>query len=237
MKLDLNCDLGEGESPAHIRALMRWVTSANVACGGHAGDLATMQVCAALALQYGVRLGAHPGPLSRSDFGRTPVKVTPDEMELLLLQQVGALDRVARAAGIRLHHVKLHGALYHASEVNAAAGRRYVETVKRWWPGVKILARSGGRVAAMARRAGVTVWEEVYVDRGYRDDGSLVPRGERGALWTDPRDVTGRVQQFLAGSVIETESGRKLRLRARTLCIHADTPGAAQLARAVAKLL
>ena len=237
MKLDLNCDLGEGEPVERTRALMRWITSANVACGGHAGDLATMKACVQLAAQFGVRLGAHPGPLSRSDFGRTPVKLTPDEMELLLLCQVGALERLARTVGLRLHHIKLHGALYHASEADAAVGRRYIQAVAQWLPGAKVFARAGGRVAALARRAGVTVWEEAYVDRGYREDGSLVRRGERGALWTDIPDVVERVQQLLRESTIETESGRKLRLRPRALCVHSDTPGAAHLARAVARVL
>ena len=126
MKLDLNCDLGEGEPLPRTRVLMRWVTSANVACGGHAGDLKTMKACARLARQHGVRLGAHPGPWSRSDFGRGPVRIAPDEFELLLLHQVGALERVAQANGVRLHHIKLHGALYHVSEGNEAVANRYV---------------------------------------------------------------------------------------------------------------
>jgi 5-oxoprolinase (ATP-hydrolysing) subunit A len=237
MKLDLNCDLGEGEVSTRTRALMRWITSANVACGGHAGNLATMKACVAMASQYCVRLGAHPGPLSRGDFGRTPVKLTPDEMELLLIQQVGALERLARVEGVKLHHVKLHGALYHASETDGAVARRYIETVKRWWPGLKIYAKAGGRVAAMARRAGVTVWEEAYIDRGYRNDGKLVPRGERGALWTDIDSVVGRVCLLLAEGVIAAESGQRLKCRPRSLCVHSDTPNAAFLARAVARLL
>ena len=237
MKLDLNCDLGEGEALTRTRALMRWVSSANVACGGHAGNLATMRACVAMASQFCVRLGAHPGPLSRGDFGRTPIKITPDEMELLLLQQVGALERLARAEGVKLHHVKLHGALYHASETDGAVARRYVETMRRCWPGVKIYARAGGRVAALARRAGVTAWEEAYIDRGYRNDGSLLPRGERGALWTDIDDVVERVCLLLASGVIATESGKRLPCRPRTLCVHSDTPNVAFIARAVARLL
>ena len=237
MKLDLNCDLGEGEALARTRALMRWITSANVACGGHAGNLATMKACVAMASQHCVKLGAHPGPLSRGDFGRTPIKLTPDEMELLLIQQVGALERLARAEGLRLHHVNLHCALYHASETNGAVARRYIATVKRCWPGVKIYAKAGGRVASLARRAGVTVWEEAYIDRGYRFDGSLVPRGERGALWTDIDSVVERVCLLLAEGVIATESGQRLPCRPRTLCVHSDTPNAAFLARAVTRLL
>src|SRR6266508_3847643 len=108
---------------------MRRVTSANVACGGHGGDLQTMEACARLARQHGVRLGAHPGPWNRSDFGRGPVRFAPDDFALLLLHQVSPLERVAYAQGARLHHIKLHGALYHASEQNAALAECYVATV------------------------------------------------------------------------------------------------------------
>src|SRR5436309_15056078 len=134
VKIDFNCDLGEGEPVARTRALMRWITSANVACGGHAGDLQTMERCVRLARQFKVRLGAHPGPWSRTDLGRGVVRVTPGELELLLIHQVSALDTVARRKGMTLHHIKLHGALYHATETNETLARRYVATVKRWWP-------------------------------------------------------------------------------------------------------
>src|SRR2546422_474802 len=113
---------------------MHRVTSANVACGGHDGDLKSMEACVRLARQLGVRLGAHPGPWSRSDFGRGPARFVADEIELLLLHQVGALERVAQANGVRLHHIKLHGALYHASEENEALAKRYVAAVRRFWP-------------------------------------------------------------------------------------------------------
>src|SRR6266705_510141 len=168
---------------------MRRVTSANVACGGHGGDLKTMEACVRLAGQHGVRLGAHPGPWSRSDFGRRPVRFAPDEFELLLLHQVGALERVAQANGVRLHHIKLHGALYHASEENEALAKRYVAAVRRFWSQAKIYARAGGRVARVARRAGLVLWEEAFADRGYRDDGTLVTRTEPNALLTEANFV------------------------------------------------
>jgi len=169
MKIDINCDLGEGESPTRTRRLMCWITSANVACGGHAGDLATMGACVKFARQRRVRLGAHPGPWSRGDFGRGAVELDPDALELLLLHQVGALERIARSNGVRLHHIKLHGALYHATESSGALRRRFVSTVARWWPGAKIYARAGGTVARLARKLGVPVWEEAF-------RGSRIPR-------------------------------------------------------------
>ena len=235
--LDLNCDLGEGEPSAKTRALMRWVTSANVACGGHAGGVESMQRCVQSAKRLGVKLGAHPGPCSRGDFGRGPVQITADELELLLLHQVGALDRIARANGVRLHHIKLHGALYHMSEASAELGRRYVKCVARWWPEAIIYASASGSVSGLAKRSGVQVWAEAFVDRGYEDTGSLVPRNKPGALLTDSRDVERRVQKILDEGVIESVSGRRLALYPQTLCIHSDTPNAPRIAREVRRLL
>jgi 5-oxoprolinase (ATP-hydrolysing) subunit A len=235
VKLDLNCDLGEGEPLARTGALMRRVTSANVACGGHGGDLKTMEACVRLAWQHGVRLGAHPGPWSRSDFGRGSARFVPDEIELLLLHQVGALERVAQANGVRLHHIKLHGALYHASEENEALAKRYVAAVRRFWPQAKIYARVGGRVARVARRAGLVLWEEAFADRSYRDDGTLVPRTEPNALLTEADLVVERVRRLLDQGEVIAESGKHIVLRPQTLCIHSDTPHAAQLAQAVGK--
>jgi UPF0271 protein len=237
MKSDVNCDLGEGESLAATRALMRWITSANVACGGHAGDAKTMELCVRLAKRYGVRLGAHPGAWNRSDFGRGQVDLSADELELLLLHQVSALAAIAREHGVRLHHIKLHGALYHASESSEALARRYVARVARSWPRVIIYARASGLVVRLARRNGVEAWEEAFVDRSYQDDGSLVPRSEPTALITDTQSIIQRVLTILDREGVATVSGKRIGLRPQTLCLHSDTPQAVELARALGKFL
>jgi UPF0271 protein len=237
MRLDFNCDLGEGEPLALTRALMRRITSANVACGGHAGNMQSMEACVRLAKHFNVKLGAHPGLWSRAHFGRDPGAVTADELELLLLQQVGSLKRIAQAHGVGLHHIKLHGALYHASETNLTLASRYIASVGRWWPGCIIYALAGGRVAARAERASVKVWQEAFADRGYRDDGSLVPRGETGAILTTDEAVLRRVRMLCGYREIESISGRRLRIIADTLCLHSDSPRSAALAEAVARAL
>jgi len=237
MKLDLNCDLGEGEPLSRTRSLMRWVTSANVACGGHAGDLPTMEACVRFAKQHGVRLGAHPGLWNRNDFGRDRAPLTPDGFELLFLQQVGALERVAHANGVRIHHIKLHGALYHASEEDEALAPCYAAVVKRFWPRARIYARAGGHVASVARRAGLVVWEEAFADRGYRGDGTLVPRTEPNALLAGTRLVVERVRRLVERGEITAVSGETIAVHAQTLCIHSDTPRPTRLARAVAREL
>ena len=237
MKLDLNCDLGEGEPLARTRALMRWITSANVACGGHGGDAKTMEACVRLSKRYCVRLGAHPGLWSRSDFGRGQVDLSADELELLLLHQVNALVTIARAHSARLHHIKLHGALYHASESSEALARRYVASVARWWPRAIIYSQASGLVVRLARRSGVEAREEAFVDRAYQDDGSLVPRSEPAALITDTQSVIQRVRAVLDRGEIATVSGKRIGLRPQTLCLHSDTPRAVALSRALGKLL
>jgi 5-oxoprolinase (ATP-hydrolysing) subunit A len=237
MKLDLNCDLGEGESPARTRALMRWITSANVACGGHAGSLKTMEVCIRWAKRYHVCLGAHPGPWSRTDFGRGAVTLSPDALELLLLQQVGALERLARWHHVRLHHIKLHGALYHATENNPALAQRYVRVIKTWWPAVKIYALAHGRVVGLAKRLGLSVWEEAFLDRAYQSDGSLVPRSQPNSMLVTGTQIAERVRSLVTQHEIKTLSGQRLRLCPQTLCLHSDTARAPYLAKKVAQLL
>ena len=194
-----------------------------------------MRACVRLAARHGVRLGAHPGPWSKGDFGRGAVQLTPDEIELLLLQQVGALERIVREEGMRLHHIKLHGALYHASESDPALGRCYLSSVRRWWPRSVIYAKAGGSVATLARRSGVKVWEEAFADRAYRADGSLVPRGEPGAVLSDAEAVLRRMRLLRSRGESLSDSVTLLRLPPQTICLHSDTPQAVDLARAIAR--
>lgn len=233
MRLDVNCDLGEGEPISRTRALMRWITSANVACGGHAGDLRSMRTCARLAKQYGVKIGAHPGAWSRADKGRGVVRVTPDELALLLVHQVSALERVAVREGGRLHHIKLHGALYHAVETDPKLARAYLRCVSHHWPGVKIYALAGGRVVRGAERIGVPYSAEAFADRAYLRDGSLVPRSRRGAVLKDVGRVEARVRDLLAGRGLIAIDGHRIQRHVDTLCVHADTPNAVLIARAL----
>jgi len=233
--MDLNCDLGEGEPAERTRALMRWITSANIACGGHAGDGRTMEFCVRTAAARGVRIGAHPG--TAAGFGREASPMTPEELECLLLHQVGGLVAVARSLGHSVAHVKLHGALYHAAEHETALAASYIGTVRRWFPRLRVFARAGGGVAEAARTAGLNVWEEAFLDRGYRADGTLVPRGDPGALLGDPATIRARIRDVRSGRGLLTESGGRLRLTPRTWCVHSDTPDSVRLVRIGAREL
>lgn len=235
--MDLNCDLGEGESRARTALWMLWITSANVACGGHAGNVVSMRASVRLAQRHGVRLGAHPGLADREHFGRAEVKLSADDLEALLLQQVSALERIARDAGGRLHHIKLHGALYHAYDRSAPLARRYVETAKRWWPRCLLYVRAGGLVERTAREAGVKTWGELFADRAYRDNGQLVPRGEPGALLKDLSEIRDRMETFLRSGRVRTQSGAWIKLAAQTICVHSDTPGGTRIGRLLAGII
>lgn len=237
MKLDLNCDLGEGEPLVRTRALMRWITSANVACGGHAGDARSMRACVRLAKQFGVKLGAHPGPWSRADRGREPVRSSADELELLLLQQVSALATIAAEERVRVHHIKLHGALYHAVEADPGLARAYVRWVAQHWPKLKIYALAGGRVVSEAKERGVPCRAEGFADRAYLADGRLAPRTEPGAVLSNVSASVLRVRALLAGRGITTRDGRRLVLQIETVCVHSDSPHALRLVRALSAVI
>jgi UPF0271 protein len=236
-KPDLNCDLGEGEPPARTRSLMRWITSANVACGGHAGNVRSMRYCVRLAREFGVKLGAHPGIGTNLDFGRSAAPPTPAELELLLLHQVSALETIAAAEDVSLHHIKLHGALYHAVEADARLARVYLRCVQSHWPKVKVYSLADGRVRREARRTGVNCRAEGFADRAYLPDGQLVPRSEPGAVIADVTNAVHRVRSLLAGNGITAVNGRSIPFQCDTICVHADTPNAPEMARALARLL
>lgn len=235
MFLDLNCDLGEGEPPAKTRALMTWVDSVNIACGVHAGDLESMERCIRSAVLRGIRIGAHPG--LPGQFGRARVDLSPAQFQMLLLHQVGGFEHVVHGQGAGLHHIKLHGALYHQVDSDPSLARAYLKTAARWFPGVRLFVRAGGRTARMAARYHVPIWEEGFVDRGYCPDGTLVSRGDPGALIHDPESAVGRVKEYAETGQIGACDGTKLALRLQTLCVHGDSPGAVEMARAVSRVL
>lgn len=214
---------------------MRWITSANIACGGHAGDAASMARCCRLAAEFGVRLGAHPGLANRADFGRGPARVTPGELAGLLREQVGALVTTAQDHGLPLHHIKLHGALYHAVERDKDLAHAYLAIVKQAWPRTKIYALAGGTVVQAAGKSKPLVWGEAFADRAYEENGQLVPRSEPGALIEDAPVVRTRAWALAHQKPWRTQAGTPFHPRARTLCVHGDTPQAARLARAAAE--
>lgn len=229
--LDLNCDLAEGEPPEHTAALMRLISSANIACGGHAGDDRSMNHAIQLAQQGGVHIGAHPG--LPGNFGRGPVETLSVDAFLSEVrpQIQRCLDQVT-AAGSRLHHVKLHGALYHATEHTPALRTAYISLLHDLCPEAVVYALASGQTVAAARASGLQAWDEAFLDRAYGSDGHLIPRDQPGAVLTDPEIITTRVAALRRRVPIVSIDGTPLSLGAQTLCLHGDTPDSLRLLQA-----
>lgn len=226
--VDINCDMGEGMPTDSI--IMPYVSSVNIACGYHAGDHNTMARTVALALEHGVSIGAHPGLPDRSGFGRRAMSLSAEEIRSLVLYQVGALWGIVSAAGGRLTHVKPHGALYHMAEADPSVAGAIVSAVYSLDPALTLVGLSGGRLVDTASASGLTIAHEVFADREYRADGSLVPRGEAGALINDAHVSAARIANLLRTGRLTTVSGDELRLRCDTVCIHGDSPDVAEFA-------
>ena len=236
--VDINSDVGEWDvlgRKGSDDALLRCVTSANIACGYHAGSPAIMAATVALCKKRGVGIGAHPSFPDRRGFGRRRMEMDPDDLYHLLVYQVGALDGLARALGTSVFHVKPHGALY-----NMAWKRKdYADAIARCAKllGKTVLAPAGSMMESAARASEVRFASEAFVDRGYRSDGTLAPRGKPGALISDPTKAAERALQILDGSPIATVDDQVIEIEAQSLCVHSDTPGAPLIARAVVRRL
>jgi 5-oxoprolinase (ATP-hydrolysing) subunit A len=226
---DLNCDLGEHESSAIRAALMECIDSANIACGGHAGNRATMEHAIALALDCGVRIGAHPG--LAADGGRGGNFPTCDELKQLLDQQVLPFAALVESAKGRLHHIKLHGTLYHATDQVPDLARVYLEWCQRHFPAVRIYARSGGATARMAGNSGISCWRECFLDRAYEADASLRPRHHDNAAFQDRSQLEQRLTHWLSHGEILSHDGIAVSLGCETFCLHSDGPHALEFAR------
>lgn len=235
VRIDLNCDMGEGS--ASDEAIMPHVTSINVACGFHAGGPATIRRTIALAARHGVAVGAHPGLADREGFGRRRMALTPSEVRDLTTYQVGAVLGFAIAAGVRLQHVKPHGALYEMAATDDDVANAIAEAVHAIDPELILFGLAGSTAIAAGARSWLRTASEAFVDRGYRSDGTLIPRDLPGALLTDAGEVVERAIGIARDGVVRSDDGTEIRLRADTLCIHSDTPGAAALARALRERL
>jgi len=229
--LDLNCDLAEGELAAHTLDLLRLVTSANIACAGHAGSPEAMRLAINHGHGLGVRLGAHPG--LPGNFGRHPEgPINEETLRAVLDDQIGRFLDIARSAGAHLHHVKLHGALYHATESSPDLRRTFIQWMNHHLPHTTLYALAHGRTVADARLAGLTAWDEAFADRAYLANGSLVPRSHPLAVIHDPATVTTRIHHLANHQPITTLENTPLLLRPHTACLHGDSPNALRLLQA-----
>jgi 5-oxoprolinase (ATP-hydrolysing) subunit A len=234
--MDINCDLGEGEPLAKTRRILRWVTSANIACGGHAGNERTMRACLKLCQRLGVNAGAHPGFVDRQNFGRKEEEISVSELQALLESQAGKLVALAEETNLRISHIKLHGGLYHGVERNRKLARGYAAFVRERFAGARIIASPKGEVIPAAGACGVEAWGELFSDRAYTAAGNLVPRGQPGSILHDLGDIRRRMETFRSSGRLAANDGRLVAIAARTVCVHADSPGALRIARLLATI-
>ncbi|MGH3272953.1 MAG: LamB/YcsF family protein [Streptosporangiaceae bacterium] len=234
--IDLNADLGESYGAWRLgedEALLSIVTSANIACGFHAGDPLTLRRACAGAVANGVRIGAQVSYRDLAGFGRREMTVPPEELTAEVLYQIAALDGIARAEGGRVSYVKPHGALYNRAVWDAVQARAVIAAIRAYDADLPLLTLPGSVAAIEASAAGLRVVAEAFGDRAYNEDGTLVSRALPGAVLTDVGVVTDRVVGLATGGSLRTVTGGQVRVLARSVCLHGDTPGAVMLARSV----
>ncbi len=231
--MDLNADLGESYgawSMGDDEAMLDVVTSANIACGFHAGDPVTIRRTCESAARRGVAIGAHPSYPDLVGFGRREMAMSRDELEAAVLVQLGALDACCRAAGARMSYVKPHGALYHRVAHDPEHASALVGAMRAYDEGLALLV-AGGVVADLARATGLRVFTEAFADRAYGQDGLLVPRSQPGSVITDPELIASRVVLLARDQTVIAVDGTRVRVAADSICVHGDTPGTVELAR------
>jgi UPF0271 protein len=217
---DLNCDLGEGIGNDHL--IIPFITSANIACGYHAGDRDTMERTVALCKEHHVNIGAHPSFNDRVNFGRKERELSPMKIEDLVQQQVLILKGITEAAGCKLHHVKPHGALYNTAARDPMVAAAIAKAVKNISSGLVLFGLSGSHLISAARAVGLSTMSEVFADRTYMDDGSLTPRSVVNALITDEQMAIEQVMQMVKKGTVTSTSGKQVPIVAETICIHGD---------------
>ena len=236
-RIDLNCDMGESYGAWKMGAdedVMPHISSANIACGFHGGDPATIRKTVKLALDHGVAIGAHPSLPDIMGFRRRTMRISPQEMYDLVLYQAGAVEAFARAAGGRLHHIKCHGALYNMAANDEELSEAMVRAAKDL--GAMLYVLSNSLNFRIAKKTGVPVMGEVFADRGYTDSGELAPRDQPGGMITDAEKSVAQVLGMIEGGYVTSLNGKRVRVAADTLCLHGDQPGAATFAKTLRKV-
>jgi len=233
-KIDLNCDMGESYGAWTMGAdagVMPYISSANIACGFHAGDPATIRKTVRLAVDSGVAVGAHPSLPDLMGFGRRVMRISPQDMYDLVIYQAGAVEAFARAAGAKLHHVKCHGALYNMAANDEGLSEAMAKAVKDLGSGVILYCLSRSKNFEIAKKSGVSVAGEVFADRGYSDDGTLAPRDKPGGMIEDAAASVKQALAMIEDGYVTSLGGKRVAVAADTMCLHGDQPGAVTFAK------
>jgi UPF0271 protein len=240
MRIDLNSDLGEGYGPWTMgddARILDCVTSANIACGGHAGDAETMYRTLRLAAERGVNVGAHPGYNDREGFGRRVIPMPPAEIGRMVAAQVGALAAMARLAGTEVRYVKSHGALGNLAAADMGVAQAIVSALEKIDPALAILAISGTCLERAARAQGLRAFSEIFADRAYQPNGQLVPRGQPGAVLHDAEAAADRLIGFVRTGKMPVQGADPIALKADSVCVHGDNAESVEMARHIRQRL
>jgi 5-oxoprolinase (ATP-hydrolysing) subunit A len=233
--IDLNCDMGEG--CGNDAELMKYVSSANIACGYHAGNASVMRQTVELAINKGIKIGSHPSYLDLANFGRSEMNISPQEVFDIVLYQTSALKGICDAFGTKIHHVKPHGALYNQAAKDEKLAEAIANAVKKIDAGLILYGLSGSYLISEAEKIGLRTKSEVFSDRTYQSDGSLTPRNLPNALIKNTGDAIEQVLQMIDMHTVTATNGEIIKLKAETICIHGDGENAVEFAKAIYKKL
>lgn len=234
--IDLNCDMGESFGTyvlGYDEQAMPFVTSINVACGFHASDPDNMAKTVLLAKKHGIAVGAHPGFPDLVGFGRRSMALTPEEVKNSVIYQIGALDGFCRSAGIKMQHVKAHGALYNMAEKNLSIATAIAAAIQTVNPALYMLCLANSQMVVAAKQLGVSFVEEAFADRAYTEEGTLVSRKVAGSVIHDVSQVVTRVVRMVKNHSVISITGKEVPIQAQTICVHGDTPGAVEMVQAL----
>ena len=229
--LNINCDLGEGLNNEHI--IMPLIDSCNIACGGHAGDIGSMIECVEISIKNKVKIGAHPSYPDKINFGRKKIDISPSELSFSIISQIESLESIANSYGVTLNHIKAHGALYNQMIIDADLSNLYLDTIKEFKSKYSIYIPYKSEIENMALKRGFSIVYEVFGDRNYNDDLSLVSRNNENALITNPESVVNHIKTIKETETVKTINGNYKKIKFDTICIHSDTNNSIEILKKI----
>tara|TARA_B100001079_G_scaffold55974_1_gene46846 strand:- start:110 stop:823 length:714 start_codon:yes stop_codon:yes gene_type:complete len=229
--LNINCDLGEGLNNEHI--IMPLIDSCNIACGGHAGDSGSMIECVEISIKNNVKIGAHPSYPDKINFGRKKIDISPSELSYSIISQIESLETIADSYGLELNHIKAHGALYNQMIIDAELSNFYLDTIKDFKNKCSLYIPYKSEIEKIALKKGFSIIYEVFGDRNYNDDLSLVSRNNEDALITDPESVVDHIKTIKETESVKTINGNYKKIKFDTICIHSDTNNSIEILKKI----
>ena len=229
--LNINCDLGEGLNNEHI--IMPLIDSCNIACGGHAGDSGSMIECVEISIKNNVKIGAHPSYPDKINFGRKKIDISPSELSYSIISQIESLETIADSYGLELNHIKAHGALYNQMMIDAELSNFYLDTIKDFKNKCSLFIPYKSEIEKIALKKGFNIIYEVFGDRNYNDDLSLVSRNNEDALITDPESVVDHIKTIKETESVKTINGNYKKIKFDTICIHSDTNNSIEILKKI----